>query len=122
MVKLRGVWLSGTTFNKTLEATKNDYGRKLHLQLQDRMGSGLSLTTSGAVLLSATRRDDSVNLISGQTCLSSIATIGVFTYTIQSGDFANAGKYHTQASYRTATQEITVGGMYIYVKEDYTPR
>ena len=122
MVKLRGVWLSVTEFNKTLEATKNDYGRTVHLQLQDRMGSGLSLTTSGAVLLSARRRDDTLNLISGQTCISSISTLGVFTYTIQSGDLVNAGKYHVQASYRNASQEITVGGMYLHVKEDYTPR
>lgn len=122
MVKLRGVWLSGTEFNKTIEATKNDYGRVLHVQLQDRMGSGLSLTTSGAVLISARRRDDSVNLISGQTCVSSVAAIGFFTYTIQSGDLVNAGKYHVQASYRNASQEITVGGMYLNVKEDYTPR
>ena len=122
MVKLRGAWLSGTIIYKTLEATKNDYGRTLYLQLQNRVGSGISLTTSGAVLISARRKDDALNLISGQTCISSIAAIGFFTYTIQSGDFVNVGKYHVQASKRTANQELTVDGMYINVKEDYTPR
>jgi len=122
MVKLRGTWTSGTTFYKRLTATKNDYGRTLHLQFQNRLGSGMSLLVSGETIISARRRDDSTNLISGATITSNATAIGFFTYVIQSGDLINAGKYHVQASYRASGQEITVGGLYITVNEDYGPR
>ena len=122
MVKLRGTWTSGALYEATINAIQNDYGRILHLQMQNDAGSGVNVATSGATLISARRRADSTNLISGQSCTVTSGLGGLLTYTVQSGDFTYKGKYHVQVSHRPSTQEITCDGFYIYVREDYAPR
>lgn len=122
MAKLVGSLVSGAPYVASGKAVQNDYGQTLYMSMREVNDSGVNLVASGVTLLSARRRSDSTNLISGQSCTVVSGLGGQITYILQSGNLANKGRYYLQTSYRASGLEKTCDGFILHVLSDITPR